>query len=381
MKRLFLNSINHEVIINILRFVVCGKEQVSPPDNVDWKSLCDYALKNHLEVILYHYFKSYRFISDELWKRVELDYYSRISINVKQDECLNQIDSLFRCDNIPYAPQKGSILKDDYPERDMRCMSDIDIYIRQSDRDRIHKLLIANGFSYRGKESGDEQFLLFDKIGVEFHGRLLYRKNSNRIENYPNWNYVDLSNNRLTEEGFALNLLGHAVYDLYNGGPGIRYILDIWIYKHSHSPQPNWNCVLNKLKEDGIFKAAECLLELAEYLFGDLEPNDKIIDLANYVLDGDLHGDSRRSRVIELALVGTRNRAFFNQLFRNRTEYENRYSWVKKFPFLIPFAYLFRVVGSLKSHRHYIFNWKRTISSISEEEIRIQKERMQKWGL
>ena len=375
------SSINHEVIINILRFVVCGKEFVSPPNNVDWKSLYDYALKNHLEVILYKFIKRKNCISDDLRKRIELDYFARIAINIKQDECIKQIDKILRNANIPYALQKGSVLKDDYPERDMRCMSDIDIYIQQSDRTRIHKLFIENGFSFRGTESGDEQFLLFDKIGIECHGRLLYRYKKNNIENYPDWNYVDTKNNRLTEEGFALNLIGHAVGDLYKGGPGLRYILDLWVYKNRHLPQPDWDSVFIKLKTDGILEAAENLIALSEYLFGELNPDEKIKDLANYILDGGLHGDARRARIIELVQGGGKNKAVYNQIIRNRTEFENRYLWLKKYPVLLPLAYLLRVVETIKKHKRYIFKWRKSILSISEEEIRIQKERMRKWGL
>jgi len=100
-------------------------------------------------------------------------------------------------------------------------MSDLDICVRPVDRALIRDAIETVGGVFRGTESGDEQFLIQQTIGVEFHGRLLYRKGPDgAIVNYPCWELVDSTKNRLTEEGFALNLIGQAVYDLSKGGPG-----------------------------------------------------------------------------------------------------------------------------------------------------------------
>jgi len=42
---------------------------------------------------------------------------------------------------------------------------------------------------------------------------LLYRKTNAGIENCPDWSFVDKEKDMLTEEGYVLNLIGHAIHD------------------------------------------------------------------------------------------------------------------------------------------------------------------------
>jgi hypothetical protein len=74
---------------------------------------------------------------------------------------------------------------------------------------------------------------------------------------------VDEGRNRLTEEGFALNLVGHTVGEMRKGGPGIRYVLDLWVYRHLHEPQPVWDAVLGRLGRDGMHVPA--MLKSGDY--------------------------------------------------------------------------------------------------------------------
>ena len=108
-------------------------------------------------------------------------------------------------------------------------------------------------------------------------------------------------------------------------GPGIRYILDLWIYRNRHQPQPDWQVVDEQLIKDNIYGAAHNLLNLSEYLFGDGDESPLMVEMADYVLKGGLHGDYKHG----LASQAANGKAVIKQLFRNRTEYENRYLWLK----------------------------------------------------
>jgi len=263
----------------------------------------------------------------------------------------------------------------------MRFLTDLDFYIRPEDRKRIRKVMEENKIFFRGTESGDEQYHAMDNVGVEFHGRLLYRRIKNGIENYPCWDYVDEDTNRLTEEGYALNLIGHAVYDLSKGGPGIRYILDLWVYRHRHPQQPDWAKVEEVLKKDGIYEAAKNLMELSEYLFGNGQRTELLEEMAEYVMQCGLHGSAKREAVSELALTGNRFSALCKQVFRNRAEFENRYPWLKKKPFLLPAAWVIRLGDSFKRHGEDISNWKKQRRTFTPEDIREQGERLSRFGL
>lgn len=360
--------------ISILRAVVC-RDGTRISKNVDWNKIWKFARYNHLETV------AYMAAPDEQKAQFKNIYLNMVARTVRQEHLLEEIESVLTAENIHYGLQKGSILKYDYPELTFRFMSDMDIYIRPDDRIAIRTVMESIGGVFRGKESGDEQFLFEKSLGVEFHGRLLYRNTRHGIESYPDWGFVDEKSNRLTEEGYALNLIGHAVGDLTKSGPGIRYILDLWVYRHRHQPQPNWDTVLNRLRQDGIADAAKNLLDLSEYLFGDGAETNLMKEMAEYILAGGLYGDSSRSSATEAAKSGGKGKALLRQIFRNRTEFENRYPWLCKHPYLLLVAWVLRITDSLRRNRNRIHSWVADMKNTSTEEITRQQEKLKRFGL
>lgn len=367
-------TICQQQFVQIIRAAVLNEEA---PDEVDWPGVLRLAQMHHLETVVWKVAENHPSLPDEMKLQMGNLFYSMVARDMKQDWCLDQIEQALSRAGVHFAPIKGALLKQDYPMTSFRFMSDLDFYIKPEDRSRIREALESIGAVFRGTESGDEQFLFWNELGIEFHGRLLYRKSRGGIENYSDWSYVEKDRDRLKEEGFALNLIGHAVHDLAGSGPGIRYILDLWIYRNRHTPQPDWNAVNEKMKQDGIFEAASNLLNLSEYLFGHFEESPLMVELADYVLEGGLHGDYNRG----LASQAAKGNAAWRQLFRTRSEYENRYPWLKQYPFLLPAAWTFRVFDSLRRHRKQIARWAHGMKNRSVDEIEMQKQRLARFGL
>lgn len=361
--------------IQILRKAINQPYRINNP--INWPAVWDLAKRHHLEAMVY--LARIDTVPDTLRKEMNKTYAWTQSRSVLQGHYLQAIKTALSNANIPYALQKGGILRSDYPSIFMRFMSDIDFYIRADDRPRIRECMESIGGVVKGTDSGDENFLIGGKFSVEFHGRLLYRKTDAGIENYPEWSFVDEKRNRLTEEGFALNLIGHVVHDLAGGGPGIRYILDLWVYKNCHQPQPDWSIVDERLKTDGIYEAAHNLLNLSEYIFGSGAETSLMDEMTEYVLKGGLHGDYRRGIAAEMS--HGKGVAVKRQICRNRIEYENRYSWLKDKSYLLPVAWGLRIVESSRKHRNVIGTWIDGIMNISQEEIDEQKMNLEKFGL
>ena len=361
--------------VNIIRKAIDKPYRLS--DEVDWKSVWEMAKRHHLEVLVYIASKDMMpsDIKDEAYKTCV--FMQRLA--VLQDYSIQQIESKLSDEGIPYAILKGAVIRTDYPDFSSRFMSDVDFCIRPEDRPLIRKAMEEIGGAFKGTESGDEQFIINKIVNVEFHGRLLYRYSKNSMVNYPDWAFVKEDVNRLTEEGFALNTIGHAVGDLLSGGPGIRYILDLWILKNRHKPQPDWDFINDRLRRDGILKAANNLMDLSEYLFGEGAETPLMEEMAKYVLKGGLHGEYKRGLISE-SREG-KLKAVFKQLFRNRTEFENRYPWLKKRPYLLPFAWLLRLGSSLKRNSKTINDWGKNIGGVTKQEIKEQKSTLKRFGL
>ena len=365
--------------LNIIRCVVCG-ESLQEFISFDWRSVLGLGQKNRLEPIVFAAARKSDNVPPELMNSMERAYYAAIAHDVQQRNSMQRIYDAFEESGIPYAPMKGAILKADYPASHLRFMCDVDLCVRREDRETIRACMDSLGAMRTGESAGDDIYLL-GGTGVEPQALLLYRLEDGQIINYPDWSFVDEERNRLTEEGFALNLIGHCVGDMRKGGPGLRYVLDLWVYRHRHAPQPDWNLVYARLEQDGILRAAQNLFDLSEYLFGDGERTDLMEEMAEYILSSSLYGNAERAKSTEVALSGGRGGAIAHQLFRDREDYENRYPWVKGRPWLMPAAWVARVVHSLCTHGRLLPQWLKEVRSVSRSEAEEQRARLKRFGL
>ena len=102
-----------------------------------------------------------------------------------------------------------------------------------------------------------------------------------------------------------------------------------------------------------------------------------MIEMADYVLKGGLHGDYKRGLSSEAA----NGKALRKQLLRNRTEFENRYPWLKKYPFLLPIAWVMRIAQSWKRHKRKIISWQKDMHGVSSKDAEMQKQTLMRFGL
>ena len=366
-------------LIQLLRISVGSSAELPP--HVDWPQVWNLACRHHLEAMIAEAAEACPDVPEELRAQMKAAVYQMIARTARQEYWLARLEEQLKAAGIPYGIMKGGILRNDYSKAYYRFMSDLDIYVRQEDRGAIRSAVESIGGVYKNSDSGDDAYILDGTVGVEFHGRLVYRNIKGTIVSYPDWPCVDESRNRLTEEGYVLNMIGHAVGDLVDAGLGVRYVLDLWIYKNRHEPQPDWNAVERRLRDDGIDKLASNLFQLGEFLFGDGEATPLMEEMAQYVLEGGLYGASGRSSASAAAKAGGRLTAVKKQVFRSREEFVNRYPWLKSYPFLLPLAWGMRLGRSFRLHRKYIGRWLRGVCSVSDREVSQQKERLTRFGL
>lgn len=216
---------------------------------------------------------------------------------------------------------------------------------------------------------------------MEFHGRLLYRAEATGVICYSDWSRMNGDENRLTEEGYALNLIGHIAYNTAHAGCGARFILDLWVYRHKHQQQPDWTAVMQQLRLDGLERIAQNLLDLSEYWFGNGNGSPLLDELGTYILEGGLYGLAKRETLSNAGLNGGKFNAIRAQVFRSKNEFYNRYPWLKKMPYLLPVAWGMRGFHSLRTHRQEIGKWFKHLDQSDQQEIEEHGERLQRFGI
>ena len=133
---------------------------------------------------------------------------------------------------------------------------------------------------------------------------------------------------------------------------------------------------MDQLKRDGLIQIANNLLDLSEYWFGSAPGSELLNELGCYILEGGLYGMGKRETLSAAGLHGGKLGALKAQVFRSRDEFENRYPWLQKYPFLLPVAWMMRGMKSLRIHRGAMERWTKRLEQHDRDEVSAQRARL-----
>lgn len=357
------------------------------PEEIDWEELIELARLHHVEPMVCHVVRKKRLPIPDRSKDILNGIYSRrMFLEVQQDYTMGMIRTSFCEARIPHVLLRGALLKRDYPSSDMRTMSDLDYLVRVEDYPRIKKSAEKLGGRHIHTDGGHFSFLFPPEVMVEFHPNLIYAASPVGTEINPGWQYTRIGSGpydlELTEEGFYLNMICHMAYHFTKGGTGVRSVLDLWIYRHRHTPQPDKQIVERELERAGLRLFAEQMEALAEMWFGTGQQTSHLEELGRYVLTSGAHGVEARA-VLNAACFspgGNGCSALLSRAFYPREELENRFPWSRGRPWLLPAAWCVRAFWAVTQHPGHILRWGRAAQSLSEQELKEQRERLRRFG-
>lgn len=269
----------------------------------------------------------------------------------------NAILNRFEEEGIWYLPLKGTILKDIYPAVGMRQMSDIDILIdpeRLGDADKIMQEM-----KYE-KQSEDQTNASFHKqplYHIELHNRLFspFDKNKTIREYYQNVKdriLPDEGNHfgyRFSDEDFYLYILAHEYKHFSRGGTGLRSLLDTYVYCTRKSL--NWDYIRQELEKLNITEFEVQNRSLAMDLFGGKALNMQEEEMLDYMIFSGTYGTITNLVANEIKREGNglrgRFRYILHRLFLPMEVVESVFPTFAKYPILLPFLPIYRVIRGL----------------------------------
>lgn len=272
---------------------------------------------------------------------------------------------------------KGIVCRELYPEPDLRISSDEDILIPAEQFDRCRAVMEAYGM----RTPLDEEALAetyeapFRKqdgvLYIELHKSLFPPES----DAYGDWNrFFDGAFARARDAGavrtlshtdHVLYLLCHAFKHFLHSGFGIRQVCDIVMYLNAYGAEVDWNRVYESCcairaevfaaalfkigrKHLGLDDAKACIPD--DWRETEVDETDMLEDL----LSGGVYGSASESRVhssnITLDAVAADKRgkragaSLKNSLFPSAKSLEGRYPYLKKHPYLLPAAWISRIV-------------------------------------
>jgi len=259
---------------------------------------------------------------------------------------------------IDHLAFKGIVVKDMYAVPQLRSFGDIDLAIRQADRQRCHKLMQKLGYT---ATTDFEPVYTYqkEKEMYEIHTSVMAVNITDRadyIGYFKNlWNYATEQAPHIwafTPEFHFVYLLTHIAKHIYSSGAGIRMYLDLAFYLKRFGDTLDWQWIqaeLDKLKLTEFFHLA---MDAVARWFAVKPPipipemeEDLFLQFETFTMEGGVFGfEGRLSGEQMVRKQGERSKALRETLFPHAKTIQARYTYLQKYPWLLPVAWVDRLV-------------------------------------
>jgi hypothetical protein len=384
--------------LNLLSDHINRRKTTCFSESFDWNKILYYAQIHQVEGIVYYQCKN--FLPDEFKICLEDKYGSSLSIYANQEYYIRKIKSKLNAAHIECFVVKGFPVASYYPFPPLRTMGDTDLVVHLEDRQRVHEILLEQGYVNESCSEGKEWVYFIDKYVLELHYGLIYSEaiNSKIHEEYffKYWDYVH--NGVLDWNYHFIYLILHLRKHLMNRGVGFRQFLDIAVITRNNI-ELNWGWIEEQLVKLNLVEFSRTVFALNESWFDVMSPiqirdlDIPFFDLATeqifkngvFGLDNYDNKDNftvnnvRKSNHSKFSMFVSAVHLVFPDYSSLITD--PKYSFIKGKKWLLPFAWIYRIIrGSKKDHLSRNVS---TVKSafVSKETINKREEYLKQWGL
>lgn len=286
--------------------------------------------------------------------------------NMLLDAERHQLEKEFAEHGIWYMPLKGSILKEWYPKFGMREMADNDILFDASKRQEVKAIFQGRGYTVKGyNKSNHDEYEKPPVYNFEMHVELYHKTYGTFNEKYADVKQRLIPDAEVpyrlhfTPEDFYVFVIAHAYKHYSNSGTGIRTLADIYIMNQKLGGTLNWEYVDSELRGLGIFSYEHESRELAQKLFGITElPTEANLSEAEqqmltYYLGASTYGTIENRILHQMQKLQpdggaitayTKRKYLLSRIFPGREWCKESVPTVYKYPVLLPFFWVWRLI-------------------------------------
>lgn len=331
--------------------------------------------------------------------------------SVNRTQFMKEVIYYFEQIKRPFICMKGSVFRNHYPVPELRSMGDIDIIIRQEDKEGVDQIFINHMKFTRYIDNHSVWTYYLKDFQFEVHNHMFYE---NLANDFDYIGYFDqIFEHKHHDRVFGLNseymyvpddnyhflyLMTHTAKHIINNGSGFRAYLDMYMFTKDNEDL-DWEWIRNELIKLRLMEFTETCFALCEKWFDvkmplshkELDPafyeeitektfNDGVFGLSNKANEG-----AHTAKEIKREKKGywiTAVRLIFRLIFPPYSDLIliPRYSLVKGRKWLLPFVWIFRWFYCL------IYKFSESIRRLSEpfrikNKIEKREDYINSWGL
>lgn len=305
---------------------------------------------------------------------------------VKTSEFLSMMQHL-KSAGINPCVIKGIVCRELYPNPDFRMSSDEDLLISDAQFQICHRALLDYGMSTSELPDLNSAYeISYQKQGsplyIELH-KSLFPTDSDAYGNLNSFfTGIDERLIEIQVQGTTLltmdytdhlfYLICHALKHFLHSGFGIRQVCDIVLFANCYGSEIDWNCMLKNCREICADQFAATLFQIGQkYLTFDpekacypevwqeiqVDEQNMLSDILRSGIYGGINMSRKHSSGVTLNAVSAQKQgkragnSILKTVFPPAKALKNRFPYLEKHPYLLPMAWISRILSYQKELR------------------------------
>lgn len=400
----------HDLLLAALRAHLTGRPleyETGPVSLEEWNRFFHFAMEHHVLPMVYEVtaaLPAFRESAGPLAQEVRYHVLQNVVGQTQRTQMFLAVYQRLRAAGLKPIVVKGLLCRELYPMPDHRVSMDEDVLVPPEAYETCHEALLKMGMLLENPQEDRERTYEVTYINpprtlaLEIHKSLF----SGESAAYSSLNQffadaparaveVEIQGQKiwsLAPHDHLLYLLCHAFKHFLHGGFGIRQVCDILLYGRKYGGEVDWPRLYDQCRRERMDRFAAALFAIGETRLGlslelppvwracAVDPEPMLRDLLSSGIYGGADLARKHSSNITLSAVSDQKAgkegsgSVLKTVFLPRSALVARYTYLEKWPFLLPVAWCQRIFRYLRENRG------QGVGSAAAESIRLGRERV-----
>ncbi|MBQ8782914.1 MAG: nucleotidyltransferase family protein [Clostridia bacterium] len=341
--------------IKLMSCVLNKSAPVAPESEIDWYSFRGFCERHCISNIVAYGINALDLqLPDDIKAYFNEVVYQSLAKEARLEVEISELTESFEKNKIPHMLLKGSVIKNYYPQPDMRSMCDVDILVGNNLNEAM-SITCSHGFQLKARDNLHDCYFKKPFINLELHSSLFDEELTDLYSyfkiGFERANLLEDCKYRYTllKEDFYIFMLAHFAKHFKRTGVGIRSVADVYVFL-KNNPSIDFGYIEEETEKIGLLKFAQRIQNIAISWFdeGIVNTDDSVQE---YIISSGAYG-STMNLELNRFLQNKNNRE--NYTVKKLKYYINvilpdfkymcaRYPQLEKRRYLLPFYWIKRI--------------------------------------
>lgn len=385
---------NEGYFLHLLECALKTEQPKEAPEGIDFSEVLEISKRHDVENLVFVSVDKLKAKpKGELYADWQELYYMDKKRCMFQDMALDELIEAFTKEGIDCMPLKGSVIKNYYPEPDLRSMGDIDFLVAEQNRSRVRDIMHSLGYRDDLLDDGQVDGFISTKnklVYIEIHYDFSAENHA-----YHDLFTIDWSKLLPTETEHLLQMslddlyffnIGHYAKNMHNKGMGLRAIVDEFVLWELFSDEQK-QAMLDRFDKTELGEFHKNLIKINDIWFYGREDDGSLDNVQNYLMTRLTYGDEKTKITLQTLFDNQSSSNFkyvIAKLFPAPSTLYRRFAIKHKCFLILPFLWLFRIFLQLFGDKKKWDSAKTqmdTFKTIEQEDIDFERSIRQEFGL